>query len=1081
MENNRKAESSSSTFTLQTSETLFSIQLLDFKTSLLEALEELRMRREAETQYEEQISKIIVETQELKWQKETLQNQKETLAKQHKEAMAVFKKQLQMKMCALEEEKGKYQLATEIKEKEIEGLKETLKTLQVSKYSLQKKVSEMEQKVQLHLLAKEDYHKQLNEIEKYYATVTGQFGVVKENHEKLEQNVQEAIQLNKRLSALNKKQESEISSLKKELKRVASDLMKSKVTCQYMMGEESISLTIKEQKFQELQERLNMELKLNKKINEEITHIQEEKQGVIVSFQHMQQLLQQQTQANAEMEAELKVLKENNQTLERDNELQREKVKENEEKFLNLQNEHEKALGTWRRHVEELNGEISEMKNELSSLKETYAQLQEHCNKLCDRNKFEESKKVQNIPEVNNTNSEMSTEKSENTIIQKYNFGQAIREGNPESFCSDTEYGEKKEKKEGLPVEEIIIEDLQLFEKCFKNEIGTAFLQDENQSETPLREILCLDKEVTRLGQVLNVADLQSVTTELKDTVCLEKDDKCTGFKSVSKPFLIANKPVETEQAPPGRTEGLDIHHADGHPEVENNQTSLPRVLVGMAHDAEDRRAVPENQPFKQYGRLPGIPEDATEMEIIDSDQNKVQLDSSLDEEINLVQCQKSSLQDSNNVMIGGKQCTTKQMQLQNKKSKSSLSSLKQTSNFQQVPCSDTSERPEQAAPCHGVADHPVSPAALEQHLKALLRNSDKSLNITPVLAKSSSRPGERNIWKDMNMKPRTPDRPSESCWGCLEKSRKATCHLQADSEDSHAPQAKEARTVVHTKASTGIPLPSKETQTDENQITEATKNDPFFVDVNERQHTLSNNTKKTESLNDPVSGKMYSEEQLEESHSLHIKPSEDLVNRSGRSAFDLSTSDKKTEKTLVYTDFLDPGPWPKVNQAQSQTASTSTCRIPLLLRERLVGPSENRKSVSVSLRENGGEENVSKDVPDTTSINRVADTLNNWSIHPDPKGEPSEERNAIAKTLYDSSFPTEHVQTKPVKSTLLQSHLQATKFEAVTDLAASSPCEDDWQSLLTKEINEIEKFLSLENDNQPKKRKAEEMLEKTD
>lgn len=47
---------------------------------------------------------------------------------------------------------------------------------------------------------------------------------------------------------------------------------------------------------------------------------------------------------------------------------------------------------------------------------------------------------------------------------------------------------------------------------------------------------------------------------------------------------------------------------------------------------------------------------------------------------------------------------------------------------------------------------------------------------------------------------------------------------------------------------------------------------------------------------------------------------------------------------------------------------------------------------------------------PDTTSVNRVADTLNNSSIHPDPKGEPSEERNATAKTFYDSSFPTEHV-----------------------------------------------------------------------
>lgn len=45
MEDNFKTESSS-TFALQSSsETLFSIQLLDFKTSLLEALEELRMRR----------------------------------------------------------------------------------------------------------------------------------------------------------------------------------------------------------------------------------------------------------------------------------------------------------------------------------------------------------------------------------------------------------------------------------------------------------------------------------------------------------------------------------------------------------------------------------------------------------------------------------------------------------------------------------------------------------------------------------------------------------------------------------------------------------------------------------------------------------------------------------------------------------------------------------------------------------------------------------------------------------------------------------------------------------------------------
>uniref|UniRef100_A0A8C5JKE0 Coiled-coil domain containing 73 n=1 Tax=Junco hyemalis TaxID=40217 RepID=A0A8C5JKE0_JUNHY len=87
------------------SETLLSIRLLDFKTSLLEAIEELRIRRETENNYEDQINKIVIEKQELEWQKETLQHQTDTLQQQNKEAMAAFKKQLQARMFAMEEEK----------------------------------------------------------------------------------------------------------------------------------------------------------------------------------------------------------------------------------------------------------------------------------------------------------------------------------------------------------------------------------------------------------------------------------------------------------------------------------------------------------------------------------------------------------------------------------------------------------------------------------------------------------------------------------------------------------------------------------------------------------------------------------------------------------------------------------------------------------------------------------------------------------------------------------------------------------------------------------------------------------------
>ncbi|KAH1171087.1 hypothetical protein KIL84_006705, partial [Mauremys mutica] len=151
---------------------------------------QIPLEEDAEINYEDQINKIIMEKQELEWQK------------------------LQARTFTMEEEKGKYQLAIETKEKEIDGLKKTLKTLQISKYTLQKKLNEMDQKLQLHIMAKEEHHKKLNEVEKCYATITCQFGMIKGAHEKLEQNVLEALQLNKKLASVNKRQESEIDNLK---------------------------------------------------------------------------------------------------------------------------------------------------------------------------------------------------------------------------------------------------------------------------------------------------------------------------------------------------------------------------------------------------------------------------------------------------------------------------------------------------------------------------------------------------------------------------------------------------------------------------------------------------------------------------------------------------------------------------------------------------------------------------------------------------------------------------------------------------------------------------------------------------
>ncbi|XP_021502038.1 coiled-coil domain-containing protein 73 [Meriones unguiculatus] len=1063
MEDSFDPRSSSSAFTLpSSSETRLSIQLLQFRTSLLEALEELRMRREAETKYEEQIAKIITEIQELKWQKETLQNQKESLIKQHKEAMGVFKNQLQMKMYALEEEKGKYKLATEIKEKEIEGLKETLKTLQVSQYSLQKKVGEMEQKAHLHHLAKEDYHKQLNEIEKSYATVTNQFGLVRENHVKLEQNVQEAIQLNKRLSSLNEKQESEIQSLKKELKKAASELIKSKVICQHKMEEESIDLIIKEQKCKELQERLNMELELNRKINEEITRIQEEKQDIIVSFQHMQQLLQQQTQANTEINAELKVLRENNQTLERDNELQREKVKENEEKFLNLQNEHERALGTWKRHVEELTGEMNEIKNELSSLKEVHVKLQEHYNKLCNQNKIGECKKFQTLPELDDKNSdELSSKKSEDTITQKYNSGQEVWGENTKNLCLDNEYKEKEEKKD-RPVEKTA-EDLWPFEISAKSEIKTVVSQDGNQSEMSPGKALCLNKDLTDQEQTSNVTESRkSITVEVKDKVCLEKGSRYPEFKSLSNFFLVMDESLETEKIRQEGTEELGCFHSDvGFPlDTQSNKASLSGTCNRMAHKRNYNTDVSESKAFQQQSTLLPELENATEKEITHHDQTKAGFDSFLDIKLNLDQCKKHGLKASSNVMLD----------ITYQKTKQKLSEENECS-IVPFPCGQQArkapQKPEAMAACAG-AISPPGPSAVSADNLTVLKNSENSISTMLTLVKPASSPAERTTRKNIND---IQNIPLKNHLGASENSVTVS-NFQVNQGDSHASQAKDFKTAVPMTTSTEKQLSS------ENQITPKSSL-VSLVDVKERQCMLLNHREKAEALNDTLpegTGLCSSEGQLEDSYLSHVTPSVDSVNTNARSAFDLPTPDKP-EKSPGYMKFVAPSPWSKINQ--NKTLGTITSSIPLLLKERPVGLPENKEIMPMTFCKNLCLDDTRKNIePDSASISRVADTVSNWSIHPDPKGQPSEERNATAKSFYDS-FPSEHVKAEPLISTVQQSHSQTIKVTDTPDPLVFSPGDNDWQNLMINRLTEIEKLLSLESDSQPKKRKVEETMEK--
>ncbi|CAL8296324.1 unnamed protein product [Boreogadus saida] len=299
----------------------FSLQVLEFKTCLLEAVEELQIRRDAEIRFGQQINKLVLEKQELEWQKEAIQHQLETMMQQHTEALANFKKQFQGKMKLIEEEKGIHQLHTQSKDNAINGLKEELKALQLSSYSFEKKSSELEQKLALQSRSKDSHLSQLREVENRFGVLSRLCAAVKQAHSRLERDVDEAMRMNKKLTSINEKHESTINSFMQELEDTNGKLIKAQVSSMFDPG--SGLLTAKEQRADRLQQRLLMETERNRKLKEENATERADKQELMRSLQVAQQLLQCQTSALTRLETELHLLTEQHQALKRDHEATR--------------------------------------------------------------------------------------------------------------------------------------------------------------------------------------------------------------------------------------------------------------------------------------------------------------------------------------------------------------------------------------------------------------------------------------------------------------------------------------------------------------------------------------------------------------------------------------------------------------------------------------------------------------------------------------------------------------------------------------------------------------------------------------
>uniref|UniRef100_A0A3B3C0J1 Coiled-coil domain containing 73 n=1 Tax=Oryzias melastigma TaxID=30732 RepID=A0A3B3C0J1_ORYME len=266
---------SSSSHSQTESEGTILLQLLEFKTHLLEVVEELHIRRDAEARFEDQISKLVLEKQELEWEKESLQRLNETVTKQHTESLTAAKKEFQAKLRHIEEERGKFQVSTELKEKEINNLKEELKSLQLLKYNLEKKSSELEQKLALQSRTKDSHLNQLGEVEKRFSSLSRQCAMVKKAHEQLQQNADEAMRINRKLTFANQKQEATIVSLKKEMLRSLQRTQELLLRQTQTVRRVEMKLQTQTEKFQALQHKHEVTWEQSKALQDRLAQLTE--------------------------------------------------------------------------------------------------------------------------------------------------------------------------------------------------------------------------------------------------------------------------------------------------------------------------------------------------------------------------------------------------------------------------------------------------------------------------------------------------------------------------------------------------------------------------------------------------------------------------------------------------------------------------------------------------------------------------------------------------------------------------------------------------------------------------------------
>ncbi|XP_022102675.1 coiled-coil domain-containing protein 150-like isoform X2 [Acanthaster planci] len=210
----------------QSKETLVSrLDILQFQNKFYECIEELKIRRAIDAENEERINQLVSTQHDHQRAIKEEIAKNSALSERHSQELRELERQQEEKIHQLQAEKKKLTLAAEAWEKEMEAIKDDIRTLQLTKYSLEKTIKDQDQRLQMQGSARSSHLSKMTELEALGREAGKQCGAVAGQLKHLEADVQAAQKLNGRLSFINQHQTCTIRSLEVDLKQKTQEIV----------------------------------------------------------------------------------------------------------------------------------------------------------------------------------------------------------------------------------------------------------------------------------------------------------------------------------------------------------------------------------------------------------------------------------------------------------------------------------------------------------------------------------------------------------------------------------------------------------------------------------------------------------------------------------------------------------------------------------------------------------------------------------------------------------------------------------------------------------------------------------------